>query len=124
MAKDFSNIKIERAERVNSMIEQATGKKQQQATASPEEVRARQNALKTQGRKGAKAKKIYISITPENYKFIRVYAASTGQTMAEAFNQMIDYARTDEKFLDAALKRLEALKNDIKNFTNPQEDEI
>lgn len=113
MAKDFSKINTGR---VNSMIEQATGKKGQQGTASAEEVKQRQSKLKTQGRKGAKAIRINMAFTPENHHFIKVYASSTGQTMTEACNQMLDYARTDKKFIQIAQKQLESLLLDIASY--------
>lgn len=112
--KDFSQIQTGR---VFGAIEQATGKTGQQGTASAEEIKARKSALRTQGRKGAKATRINMAFTPENHQFIKVYASSTGKTMTEACNQMLDYARTDPKFLEIALNRLESLKNDIATFS-------
>lgn len=121
MAKDFSTA-IQTG-RVYSELAQATGKQGQQDTASPEEIAARKSALKTQGRKGAKAVRINMAFTPENHQFIKVYASSTGQTMTEACNQMLDYARTDPKFIEIALKRLESLRNTIANFSGGIETE-
>lgn len=112
-AKDFSGIKTGRPGRVTSIIESATGQNGQQATASPEEVKKRKSALKTQGRKGCKAVRINMAFTPENHKFIKVYASSTGQTMTEACNQMLDYARENKKFLDRALTTIKGLMNDL-----------
>lgn len=113
MEKDFSNIKTGRASRVTSIIESATGKHGQQATATPDEIQKRQSALKTQGRKGCKAVRINMAFTPENHKFIKVYASSTGQTMTEACNEMLDYARRDPKFLNEALTAIKGLMNDL-----------
>lgn len=102
--------------RVKNDVEQATGQQGRQDTASTEEAKERASKLETQGRKGCKAIRINMAFTPENHQFIKVYASSTGQTMTEACNQMLDYARTDEKFIEAALRQLEKLKNDIANF--------
>lgn len=112
MAKTFDAANVKTG-RVYSELEQATGAANQQDTASPQEIKRRQSALKTQGRKGAKAIRINMAFTPENHKFIKVYASSTGQTMTEACNQMLDYARRDPKFLEEARKGIDSLWNDI-----------
>lgn len=113
MAKTFGAANV-KTNRVFSDLEQATGAANQQDTASPQEIKKRQSELKTQGRKGAKAIRINMAFTPENHKFIKVYASSTGQTMTEACNQMLDYARRDPKFLAEARAGIDALWNDIK----------
>lgn len=112
MAKNFDTANIKTG-RVYSELEQATGAANQQDTASPEEVKTRRSKLKTQGRKGAKAIRINMAFTPENHRFIRVYASSTGQTMTEACNQMLDYARRDPRFLQEARAGIDALWNDV-----------
>lgn len=112
MAKNFDTANIKTG-RVYSELEQATGAANQQDTASPEEVKTRRSNLKTQGRKGAKAIRINMAFTPENHKFIKVYASSTGQTMTEACNQMLDYARRDPKFLEEARAGIDSLWNDM-----------
>lgn len=112
MTKEFNTDNVN-TNRVYSELSQATGKGGQQDTASPEEVKKRQNALKTQGRKGAKAVRLNMAFTPTNHKFIKVYASSTGQTMAQACNQMLDYARRDPKFLEEARAGLDSLLNDV-----------
>lgn len=116
MTKDFEGAF--QPDRVRSTLAQATGKTGQQDTASPEEIAARKSALRTQGRKGAKATRINMAFRPENYTFIKIYSKSTGKTLTEACNEMLDYARTDPKFIEAALNRLEALKNTIADFEN------
>lgn len=113
--KDFSNIDTQ-TNRVFNALEQSTGTAGQQDTASPEEVQKRQAALKTQGRKGARSMRINMPFTPENYRFIKVFASSTGRTMTEACNVMLDYARTSPEFIEIALNQLESLRNDIENF--------
>lgn len=110
MAKEFDAAAV-KTDRVYSDLEQATGKRQQQATASAEEIAERRENLRTQGRKGVKAVRLNVAFTPKNHQFIKVYASSTGQTTAEAVNEMIDFARTDPRFLERAKKQLESLIN-------------
>lgn len=107
-------------ERVFNAVEQATGQAGQQDTASPEEIKERQSTLRTQGRKGCKAIRINMAFTPENHRFIKVYASSTGQTMTEACNQMIDYVRQDPAFLEKAMQQLKDLLTQL--AADPQED--
>lgn len=78
-----------------------------------EELKERRSTLHTQGRKGAKAVRINMAFTPENHTFVKVYAASTGQTMTQACNQMIEYARKNPEFIQAARESLTRLLNDI-----------
>ena len=90
--KDFSEIKTGR---VYTAIEQATGKKQQQTTASKEEQAERKAALKTQGRKGCTATRINMAFTPENHEFIKVMARASGRTMTEFTNLVIEAYRME-----------------------------
>lgn len=120
MAKKFNTANVKTG-RVYSELEQATGPANQQDTASPQEIAKRRSALKTQGRKGAKAIRINMAFTPENHKFIKVYARSTGQTMTEACNQMLDYARRDPEFLEAARAGIDSLWNDMERERQEQE---
>lgn len=86
--KDFAGINT--GSRVYSSIEQATSNKGQQGTASPQEIRERQQALKTQGRKGAEAIRINMAFTPSNHQFIKVMSKASGKTMTEFTNLVID----------------------------------
>lgn len=98
--KDFGEIKTGR---VYSALEQSTAKKGQQGTASPEEAHERAEALRTQGRKGAKAIRINMAFTPTNHRFIKVMAKASGQTMTEFTNYVIDaYQREHPEFLEQA----------------------
>ena len=84
-------------------IEQATSKKGQQGTASPQEVTERQEALQTQGRKGAKAIRINMAFTPSNHEFIKVMAKATGRTMTEFANDVITAYRSEHpEFMEQA----------------------
>lgn len=85
--KDFSGLNT--GSRVHSSIEQATSAKGQQGTAGPEEVAERKEALKTQGRKGAKAVRINMAFTPSNHEFIKVMAKASGKSMTEFTNLVI-----------------------------------
>lgn len=79
--KDFSKI--------TQAIDQATGKKGQQTTASPEEAAERAAGLRTQGRKGCKATRINMAFTPDNYEFIKVMGKASGRSMTEFANLVI-----------------------------------
>lgn len=109
---DLENVQTGR---VFNAVERATGKEGQQDTASPEEAEKRRRNLKTQGRKGCKAIRINMAFSPQNHKFIKVYASSTGQTMTEACNQMLDYARCDPKFLERARRQIDSLMNSLED---------
>lgn len=90
--KDFSAMDTGK---VFSAIEQATSKKGQQGTASPQEAKERASKLQTQGRKGCKAVRINMAFTPENHEYIKVMARISGQTMTEYANQVIEKYRTE-----------------------------
>lgn len=121
------NLDNVQTERVFNTVEQSTGQKGQQDTAGPEEIKRRRSTLKTQGRKGCKAVRINMAFTPENHRFIKVYARSTGQTMTEACNQMLEFARSNPKFINRARHELESLitefEEDPENSAGQQEDE-
>lgn len=90
--KDFSGINTGR---VYNAIEQATSRKGQQGTASPQEQAERASELRTQGRKGCKAVRINMAFTPENHQFIKVLARISGQTMTEFTNLVIEKYREE-----------------------------
>lgn len=92
MAKDFTGINTSR---VYEQIEQATSKRGQQGTASPQEAAERASALKTQGRKGCKAIRINMAFTPENHEFIKIMARISGKTMTEFANLCIERYRLE-----------------------------
>ena len=90
--KDFSGINTGK---VYGAIEQATSRKGQQGTASPQEAAERAANLKTQGRKGCKAVRINMAFTPDNHEFIKVMASVTGKTMTEFTNLAIQRYREE-----------------------------
>ena len=103
--KDFAGMNTGR---VYGAIEQATSKKGQQGTASPQEVTERQEALQTQGRKGARAIRTNMAFTPSNHEFIKVMAKATGRTMTELTNQVIEAYRNEHpEFMEKAQGFLE-----------------
>lgn len=98
--KDFSTISTGR---VQSVIEQATGKRGQQATASPEEQAERAAELRTQGRKGCKAPRINLAFTTENHEFVKVMAKASGRTMTTMVNDIITAYRNEHpEFMEQA----------------------
>ncbi len=98
--KDFSGMNTGR---VYGAIEQATSERGQQGTASPQEAEERKEALKTQGRKGAKAIRINMAFTPSNHEFIKVMAKATGRTMTELTNEVIAAYRNEHpEFMEQA----------------------
>lgn len=109
---DLTDVQTERV--YNSAV-RATGQTGQQDTASPEEAETRRRKLKTQGRKGCKAIRINMAFSPQNHRFIKVYASSMGMTMTEACNELLDYARTDPKFIARARRQLDSLMNTLED---------
>lgn len=53
----------------------------------------RQEALRTQGKKGAKAQRFNMAFTPSNLDFIRVMSKIKGLTMTQFVNEIIDRER-------------------------------
>ena len=99
--KDFSAMNT--GSRVYNSIEQATGKKGQQNTASPEEIKERRENLKTQGRKGCKSSRINMAFSDGNYQFIKVMARASGKTMTEFTNLVIAaYQREHPEIMEQA----------------------
>ena len=90
--KDFAGVNTGR---VYGAIEQATSRKGQQGTASPQEAADRAAQLKTQGRKGCKAIRINMAFTPENHEFIKVMATISGKTMTEFANLIVERYRNE-----------------------------
>lgn len=98
--KDFTGINTGR---VYEEIEQATARKGQQGTASPQEQLERAEKMRTMGRKGCKAVRINMAFTPSNYSFIRVMARATGRTMTEFTNVIIQAYRNEHpEFMEQA----------------------
>jgi hypothetical protein len=90
--KDFAGMNTGR---VYGAIEQATSRKGQQGTASPQEAQERAAELRTQGHKGCKATRINMAFTPENHEFIKVMARLTGKTMTEFANLVVERYRNE-----------------------------
>lgn len=90
--KDFAGMNTGR---VYGAIEQATSRKGQQGTASPQEAAERAAQLKTQGRKGCKVIRINMAFTPENHEFIKVMATISGKTMTEFANLIVERYRNE-----------------------------
>ena len=106
--KDFSSINT--GNRVFSAIEQATAKKGQQGTASPEEAKARAEALQTQGRKGCKAVRINMAFTDSNYRFVRIMAKASGRSMTEFVNLVLSaYQREHPEIMEQAQAFLDTI---------------
>ena len=53
----------------------------------------RQESLRTQGKKGAKAQRFNMAFTPSNLDFIRILSKLKGQTMTQFVNEIIDRER-------------------------------
>ena len=90
--KDFAGMNTGR---VYGAIEQATSRKGQQGTASPQEAAERAAQMKTQGRKGCKALRINMAFSPENHEYIKVMARLTGKTLTEFANLVVERYRTE-----------------------------
>lgn len=90
--KDFAGMNTGR---VYGTLEQATSRKGQQGTASPQEQAERAEALQTQGRKGCKAIRINMAFKPQVHQFIKVMSKATGKTMTEFTNVVIEAYMTE-----------------------------
>lgn len=109
--KDFAGMNTGR---VYGAIEQATSKKGQQGTASPQEAEERKEALQTQGRKGVKAVRINMAFTPSNHEFIKVMAKATGRTMTEFTNTVIEAYRNEHpEFMEQANSFLQFINSGV-----------
>lgn len=105
--KDFAGMNTSR---VYSTLEQATGKKGQQTTASPQEAAQRAEEMKTQGRKGCKATRINMAFNPENYSFVRIMASASGKSMTEFTNLVIAaYRKEHPELMEQAQAFLNAV---------------
>lgn len=104
--KDFSAMHT--GNRVQSSIEQATGKPKQQSTASAAETAERKADMRTQGRKGVKSDRINMAFSSANYEFIKVMSKATGHTMTEFTNIIIAaYRKEHPEFMEQAHNFLE-----------------
>lgn len=109
--KDFAGMNTGR---VYNAIEQATSKRGQQGTASPQEAAERAANLKTQGRKGCKAARINMAFTPENHEFIKLLAKASGRTMTELTNDIIAAYRAEHpEFEEQAKGFLDYINNGL-----------
>lgn len=105
--KDFAGMNTGR---VYGAIEQATSRKGQQGTASPQEQQERADNLQTQGRKGCKAIRINMAFTPDNHEFIKVMAKASGHSMTEFTNLVIAaYRREHPEIMAKANDFLETI---------------
>lgn len=100
--------------RVFANIEQATSRKGQQGTASPQEAAERREKMQTQGRKGVKAERINMAFSPSNITFIRTMAKASGVSMTEFVNLVIAaYQREHPEFMEQAQAVLAAAENTV-----------
>lgn len=107
---DFSQINTGR---IFGDIEQATGKKRQQSTASQEEAEIRAAEMRTQGRKGCKAPRMYLSFALDNYDYLRIMARATGRTYTGFVNSCIEeHRRNHPEAYEKAREVIAALEGD------------
>ena len=64
----------------------------------------RQESLRTQGKKGAKAQRFNMAFTPSNLDFIRILSKLKGQTMTQFVNEIIDREREQNADIVEQLK--------------------
>lgn len=99
MSKNFDDLNLNFEESTGAQVfnamEQAAGQSGQQGEASPQEKLKRANLMKTQGRKGCRAKRINLAFSPNNYEYIAVMSRVNGVTMTRFINDIIDAHRTD-----------------------------
>ena len=96
MARKFDATKVNTGSKtVIGEIAQATSKRGQQGTATPQEQAERAAKGQTQGRKGCKAVRINMAFTPDNYEYIQRMAKLFGKTMTAFANQIIETYREE-----------------------------
>ena len=118
---NLDTINTERAEttqaagNVFKSIETGASRKGQQGAASPQEIRERQQELRTQGRKGAKGPRINFQFTPDNYDFIKYMGTASGMGMTAFLNSVIDtYRREHGEIYEQAQALLQNINNAYK----------
>lgn len=95
-------------------IEKGTHIKGRQIPASPEEARERQEEMRTQGRKGAKAPRLYLALTPSNYEFIKLMSKASGKSQGGFINYVLDtYRKEHPELMEKASDFLDFVKNGV-----------
>lgn len=112
--KDFTEITAIPTGKVNKLIAQATDtpapSKGRQTTATPEEAAERAAELRTQGRKGCRAVRINMALTPQNHLWIKLLARATGRTQTEIVNAAIEAHRKEHpELLEQAQHTLDVI---------------
>lgn len=95
MARDFSNIEVDR---VSAQIAEATQDrplKKPRKSYTKEEARPYQEALQTSGRKGAGLPRINLAFTASNHEYITVVSRVLGVSMTEFINRIITQHREE-----------------------------
>lgn len=91
--RSFTDITVSRAGEIANNINKSSSTRKRQGNADPKEIATRKAAMQTQGRKGCKANKICISISPLNLDFVRVVSQTTGRTVTGLINDILDEYR-------------------------------
>ena len=73
---------------------------------TPHEAAQRAAEMRTQGREGARAARINMAFSTDNYNYIRTMASATGKTMTQFCNLVIEQYRTDHAEQYAQAKAL------------------
>lgn len=97
-----------RTNKVSEAIEKSGQVKQQQSTATPEEIEIRQATLKTQGRKGCKGPRINMLFAPENHQFVKTMSKVRSISMSQFLDEIISEYKENHK---EQYEFLEILKN-------------
>lgn len=96
MAKNFKDAAARKQEPYSTLMgytEEELKALTAQKEPDVQEVHKRQEALATQGKRGAKAQRINMAFTPSNIDFIRIMAKLKGQTMTQFVNEILDRER-------------------------------
>jgi len=80
---------------VHGDIDQATGGRGTQTEATPDEKQARQEEMRTQGRKGCKMARINMAFTPENHDFIKKASHYKMMNLTQFVNYIIETYRAE-----------------------------
>lgn len=111
--------------KVEQAMSQATSKRGQQPKATEEEAKERRKNMKTQGRNGAKLKRINMAFSDENYDFIYTVGRFKNLSITAYVNEIIAAYRETHGVNEEILQQLRELMEKIDAIVEaaPDEDE-
>lgn len=99
--------------KVEEAMSQATSRRGQQPKATEEEAKERRKNMKTQGRNGAKLKRINMAFSDENYDFLFTVGQFKGLSITAYVNEIIAAYRQTHGVNEEILQQLRELMDKI-----------